>query len=110
MKDLILPGGKNRAVVTTEKLNAHDLPAQGAKARIREAGQILKPWNAEYVGSAVIHYYTVPGSIDKPTFLVLCHTDLERVTEGHASHGWKELKDHMMQAFGRQPPRTRRAY
>ena len=110
MDGLILPGGKNRAEVTTEKRNAHDLPAQGAKARIREAGKILQPWNAEYLGSAVIHYYAVPSTSDKPTFLILCHTDLENVSEGHASQGWKELKDHMMESYGRKPPRTRRAY
>lgn len=108
MTKLILPG-RNTAEESHEKRNANDLPVQGAKARVVDAGRILCPFNAEYLGSAVVHFFGVPSVPGKPTYQIIIHTMLEKVPEGFADYGHKELRKHMMDAYGRKAPRTRKA-
>lgn len=99
--------GKNKAEVTVEEKDASTEHAQYAKSLIASAASHLSPIGADYLGSAVIHYYSQEPLPSNPTFFTIVQLDLKKVEEQLADLGWKELRAAMMKSYGREEPKTR---
>lgn len=99
--------GKNSAEVLEEERETNSQEAQYAMVLIKEAGRLFKPIGADYIGSAVIHYYSHEVLPSHPQFFVACQTAMGDVAEQHADLGWKQLKSALMKVYGRKEPKTR---
>lgn len=97
---------KNKAEIISETVRALSLEQQAANKSLKRAGEILVPFGCDYLGSVAVHYYSDSES-SKTAFSLATQVSLEKVTEGLADFGEKQLKKAMMAAYGRTPPRTR---
>lgn len=101
---LNFPQKKKREVaVHDEFVRPQDDPkAEHANHLIRSAGDSLRRGGYRYLGSGVVHYY---DSLLAPNeFIAIKQTPgLERVPEGFADVGWKQLRSVMMRVYGRKP-------
>lgn len=98
--------GENKAEVTEEKRNPQTEDAKHASDLAKRAGEVFLPLGAEYLGSAIIHYYSKAKLLSAPDFFVACQLNVSKVTEHHADLGHRQLRTALMDAFGRARPRT----
>lgn len=90
-----------------ERIEAKSHPGrESAQEMIKRAGIILTPPELEYLGSATVHFYRHKTSDVRLFATAQQIVGLERVEEGQADAGFKELQRSMMSAYGRTPPRT----
>lgn len=100
------PGG-NRAEVIEEDREVESERARYSMDLVQRAGEVFKPVGADYLGTAVIHYYSLEHLATNPQFFVACQTALKNVAEHHADLGWKQLQSALMKVYGRKEPKTR---
>lgn len=105
-KKVLLGDTGNRADVVEEDRNAYSPGAQHSKQLVGNAGKLHTPLGADYIGSAVVHYYKKDG-LTGPMFMVVCQADVTHVLEHHADLGWKQLRACLQKAFGRPEPKMR---
>lgn len=97
----------NRVDASEEELTPNSARAQHAKELIIRAAEIHKPLEADYLGSAVVHFYKRDILANQQSLFVACQTNMEGVTdEQHASLGWAQLRSAMMKRWGRKDPKT----
>jgi hypothetical protein len=107
-KNLYIGDSGNKAEVVEEDRNANDEMAHYSRDLMRKAGAFHAPIGTDYLGSAVVHYYTKQGLNESTKeFFAVCQTDVTRVSEGHGDIGWKQLKAALMKSYGRSEPKTR---
>lgn len=75
----------------------------GTAVMLRQVGERLTPDGLQYVGSAVVHYYTRKLGPDGVTLVQV--TDIARVPERLAVAGVQELGRELMARYGHRPPR-----
>lgn len=95
-----------RATVEEEDRDVAAPIAIHTKNLVAQAGAMQTPTGAEYLGSAVVHYYS-KKELFADNFFVACQVDVKKVAEGHADVGWKQLKSAFMKAYGRAEPKMR---
>lgn len=99
--------GKHKAEVTDEQLESDDRSANSSQL-ISKSGMLFTPDTYEYLGSAIVHYYSKEKLANNPNFVVVCQTvGIENITENHADIGWKALGTKLMACFGRKIPKVR---
>ena len=92
----------NRADIKRQTFTDHPLEAQ-SRLNMKTAGMNLTPWGFEYEGSATIHYYKKPGTLE---YVFITHlSELHALPEGQADVGLKELRRALMALYGREDKR-----
>lgn len=93
--------GRNARTTVTERRKDEPSVAE-ANELMRRSGRAIKPApNAEYVGSACVHYYRESNLGNEHTFHFGVITLLDGLEEGNADLGLKHLRTRMMQFYGR---------
>lgn len=76
--------------------------AKESKYSLERAGRLNIQHNAVYLGSAAIHYYVKQILANKHEYQVVCQLiGIDKVEEGFADYGHKELQKVLMAHFGR---------
>lgn len=101
--------GGNTAEIIEEERNPHSDSAHHAQSLMEKAGEIYRPFNHKYLGSATIHFYSDESNLTNPQHAVICQTHIKKVSEHHADFGWKQLKSAFMKTFGRAEPKIRKS-
>jgi len=84
-----------------------DLPedtnsAKESKFSLERAGRLNTQLHSVYLGSAAIHYYVKQILGNKHEFQVVCQLiGIDKVPEGFADYGHKELQKILMKHYGR---------
>jgi hypothetical protein len=93
---------QNKADIKRETFLDH--PTQDrASMNIKVAGANLAPWGFEHEGSVAVHFYKKPNTHD---YIFITHlVQLDKVPEGQADVGLKELRRAMMGVYGREDRR-----
>ena len=76
-----------------------------AKDLIVRAGTMVKPYGADYLGSAVIHYYRDKLDIGMTRAKLVSQLLVGNVPEGLAAQGGNQLYRDLMRAYGVKEPR-----
>lgn len=101
--------GKNAATVTKERRKTYGDPtAREGRRLLKKTGDTVRPYDSTHVGSAAFHIYRGNQSTEaNPITVVVCQTQIEEVEEGAADFAWKQLKEALMEAYGRSLPKLR---
>jgi hypothetical protein len=105
-KSVFIGNTGHTAEVTEEDRDTTTEEAKHVKKLVARAGKMLCPMGSEYLGSGAVHYYSKAG-VSGPQYFIACQTDINKVVEGHADMGWKQLKSAFMKAYGRTEPKVR---
>jgi hypothetical protein len=97
-----------RATVIEEDRDPRTEESLQAKTLLRNAARLHQPLGSDYLGSAVVHYFSKPGLMESDkTYFFVCGTSVTEIEEGVADLGWKTLRTALMKAYGREEPKTR---
>lgn len=92
----------NRADIKRQSYEDHPMQNQ-AKVNLKIAGSNLAPWGMSYEGTAAVHLYKKPGSLD---YVFISHlSDMGSIPEGQADVALKELRRALMAQYGREDVR-----
>lgn len=109
MSDLILPPGfGNSAKVVNTDVDVHELKAVQAKDMLRQVSELLKPYGNNPLGSAVVFYYVERQNGVQDVYNLVQQLNIQKVPEGLADFGWKQLGESLMKSFGHAPKRRRK--
>lgn len=83
------------------------LPSDGNAAKesnhlLERAGRLLTQFGSYYLGSATVHYYVRQPMLNKHEYQIISQLiGMEKIPEGFADYGHKELQKSLMKAYGR---------
>lgn len=93
----------NTLNITEESKDVDTDMAVHARGLLEQSGRLYTPIGADYVGSAVVHYYSKKGlSENSIDLFCMCQTDVGSVTEKHADIGLKQLRSALMNLWNRK--------
>lgn len=105
MTKLVLPRNMKRE--SKDNLPQDDLASIRAKELQSTQGEILARPGSTYLGSATVHYYVRNVMGNEHTYETIQQVSINKVPEGFADYGHKELQKSMMAAYGRKEKATR---
>ena len=103
----------NRAKITKETRSRGDLEVKQAHRLVKQAGCKLEPSGSRYMGSAVVHYYergTTSHELaieQTKEYQFVTQILVDKIDEGFADVGHKQLRIDLMDTYGRKQPRSR---
>lgn len=101
-------GKRNKADVSREKIESYEIRFKEIKEKMVEVAKLLQPLGFEYAGLAAVFLFedTQNKYSANHNYVFCSQTLLEDVPEGQADVAFKELKKAMMEAYGREEPKT----
>lgn len=107
IKRVLVGESGNIAEITEEDRSPDTEDAKHSRSLMEHAARQYCPLGADYLGFAVVFYYSKTSLPSNPQFFTACQTSVVNVPEQFADVGHKQLRTALMSAYGRSQPKRR---